>query len=358
VLKVSLVFKNQFSKILEMKSNNQITSFLFCVVVILTISVSSYAQPMQQWVRYEGKEGPGKGKHIVFISAEEEYRSEESLPMMAKILSQRNGFTCTVLFAIDPKTGAIDPNNQTNIPGMEHLQKADLLFMCMRFRELPDDQMKYFVDYLQSGKPIVALRTSTHAFLYSRNKESVYAKYSYNNKNMEWNGGFGRQVLGETWISHHGVHGSEGTRGLINGLSASHPILKGVKDIWGPTDVYTVTGLNPNTNVLLHGQSTLGMTAEAPLSYAKSVMPVAWTTSYKNDYGTTARIFATTMGASIDLLSADLRRLLINASYWALEMEGLIPEESDAETIGTYEPIMFGFDKFKKGVKPADYNLK
>jgi len=39
-------------------------------------------------------------------------------------------------------------------------------------------------------------------------------------------------------------------------------------------------------------------------------------------------------------------------------MEGQIPEKSNAETIGAYEPIMFGFDKFKKGIKPSDYNLK
>lgn len=342
-----------------MKSkNNSARTILFSIVVILCSSISLWAQPPQQWVRYEGKEGPGKGKHIVFISAEEEYRSEESLPMMAKILSQHHGFTCTVLFAIDPKTGAIDPNTQTNIPGLEHLQTADLLFMCMRFRELPDDQMKYFVDYLQSGKPIVALRTSTHAFLYSRDKESKYARYSYNSKIKNWEGGFGKQVLGDTWISHHGAHGSEGTRGLINGLSSNHPILKGVKDIWGPTDVYTVTNLNENTTVLLYGQSSLGMTADAPLSYAKSIMPVGWTTSYKNEYGTTARIFATTLGASVDLVSEDMRRMLINASYWALGMEGQIAEKSNAETVGAYEPIMFGFDKFKKGIKPSDYNLK
>lgn len=341
-----------------MKFKNQSIVFFITSVLMLTSFFSIQAQPDPLWVRYEGKEGPGKGRHIVFISAEEEYRSEESLPMMAKILSQRHGFTCTVLFSIDLETGTIDPNNQTNIPGMELLQTADLLFMCMRFRELPDDQMKYFVDYLHSGKPIIALRTSTHAFLYSRDKENKYAQYSFNSKIKNWAGGFGKKVLGETWVSHHGIHGSEGTRGLVNGLVSSHPILKGVKDIWGPTDVYTITGLNPNTNVLMYGQSSLGMTADAPLSYAKSIMPVAWTTSYKNEMGSTARIFATTLGASVDLLSEDLRRMLINASYWALEMEGQIPERSNAETVGPYEPIMFGFDKFKKGVKPADYTLK
>lgn len=342
-----------------MKTWNNISyALLRSLLVILVTSISSCSQPLQQWVRYEGKEGPGKGKHIVFISGDEEYRSEESLPMMAKILSQRHGFTCTVLFAIDPATGTIDPNQQTNIPGMEHLQTADLLFMCMRFRELPDNQMSYFEEYLQTGKPIVALRTSTHAFLYSRNKESKYARYSYNSKVKDWEGGFGKKVLGETWIAHHGVHGSEGTRGLINGLSASHPILKGVKDIWGPTDVYTVTGLEAGTNILLYGQSTSGMTAESPMSYAKSIMPVAWIKSYQGEKGKTTRIFTTTMGASMDLKSEDLRRMLINASYWGLGMEAQIAEKSNAETVGVYEPIMFGFDKFKRGMKPSDFNLK
>jgi len=339
-------------------SYHRLYTICFAMVAILASSISSCTQPMQQWVRYEGKEGPGKGKHIVFISGDEEYRSEESLPMMAKILSQRHGFTCTVLFAINPATGEIDPNTQTNIPGMEHIQKADLVFMCLRFRELPDDQMKYFEEYLQSGKPIVALRTSTHAFLYSRNKESVYAKYSYNSKAKNWENGFGKIVLGETWVAHHGIHGSEGTRGLINGLSASHPVLQGVKDIWGPTDVYTVKDLGANVNVLLYGQSSLGMTSDAPLSYEKSIMPVAWTKLYQTEKGKTARIFSTTMGASMDLKSEDLRRMLINASYWALNMETQIPDKSNAETIGAYEPIMFGFDKYKKGMKPSDFNLK
>ena len=338
--------------------NHSINVLAQTIIALLATVILSYSQATQQWVRYEGKEGPGKGKHIVFISGDEEYRSEEGLPMMAKILSQHHGFTCTVLFAIDPKTGTIDPNTQTNIPGMNRLQTADLLFILLRFRELPDDQMKYFDEYLQSGKPIVALRTSTHAFFYKRNTQSPYARYGTQSTVKNWEEGFGKSVLGETWVSHHGVHGSEGTRGLINGLFASHPILKGVKDVWGPTDVYTVRSLDPETNILMYGQSTLGMTAEAPLSYAKSVMPVAWTKSYQNEHGKTARIFATTMGASMDLKSEDLRRMLINASYWAMGMENIIPEKSNAQTVGAYVPIMFGFDKFKKGLKPSDFDLK
>ena len=78
----------------------------------------------KDWVAYEGKEGPGVGKQIVFLTGDEEYRSEEGLPMLAKILAVRHGFKCTVLFSIDPKDGTINPTVTTNIPGMEALADA------------------------------------------------------------------------------------------------------------------------------------------------------------------------------------------------------------------------------------------
>ncbi len=115
-----------------------------------------------------------------------EYRSEEALPMLAQILSQKHGFDCTVLFAIDPSTGAIDAMNPSNIPGLEHLAKADLMFLFTRFRELPDAQMKYIDQYIQSGKPVIGLRTATHAFMYKKNLKSPYAKYDYQSKVEGW----------------------------------------------------------------------------------------------------------------------------------------------------------------------------
>src|SRR5438094_7674167 len=68
---------------------------------------------------YEGKNGRGLGKQVVLLSGDEEYRSEEGLPQLAKILAQRHGFKCTVLFAINPADGTIDPNVRTNMPGAE-----------------------------------------------------------------------------------------------------------------------------------------------------------------------------------------------------------------------------------------------
>jgi hypothetical protein len=98
-----------------------------------------------QWITYEGKAGPGQGKHIVFLAGDEEYRSEEGLPMLAKVLSQRHGFKCTVLFPIDPD-GTINPNNKASLPGAEALDSADAVVMLLRFRAYPDEPMKHFVD--------------------------------------------------------------------------------------------------------------------------------------------------------------------------------------------------------------------
>ncbi|MDQ3535178.1 MAG: hypothetical protein M3421_06085, partial [Bacteroidota bacterium] len=170
-----------------------------------------------------------------------------------------------------------------------------------------------------------------------------------------WEGGFGRRVLGETWVEHHGDHGKEGTRGLINGVFENHPILNGVQDIWGPTDVYTIRDLPENAEVLVYGQVTEGMTPESMVNFKKSIMPVAWIRHYKGEKGLSTPIFATTMGASVDLVNEDLRRLLVNACYWAVGFEKQIPERGDVSIIGKYEPTMFGFGSFQKGLKPSDY---
>ncbi|OHB76589.1 MAG: hypothetical protein A2W31_02020, partial [Planctomycetes bacterium RBG_16_64_10] len=225
-----------------------------CGLVVLGYGRLSADEP---WVIYDAGAGPGQGKQIVLIAGDEEYRSEEGLPMLAKILARRHGFRATVLFSINPDDGTIDPNNQTNIPGLEQLAAADMMVIATRFRELPDHQMQYVDDFVESGKPILGLRTATHAFCYERNKQSRYAKYDF--RSRDWPGGFGQQVLGDTWISHHGHHGQESTRGVIDPAHQDHPILRGVKDIWGATDVYTIKHLPADAQVLVHGQVLCGM---------------------------------------------------------------------------------------------------
>jgi hypothetical protein len=308
----------------------------------------------------QGGNGPGKGKRIVLVSGDEEYRSEQALPQLARILSQRHGFDCTVLFAIDPKDGTINPNQSDNIPGLEALDSADLMILFTRFRNLPDMQMKHIVDYVESGRPVVAMRTSTHAF--DLKTSTTYQRYSWNSK--EWVGGFGRQVLGETWIDHHGRHGVQSTRGIVVKGREGHPILRGIQSgaIWVPTDVYKVRSPLPDgAQPLVLGEVLEGMNpSDASVAGKQNdpMMPVAWTKTYTGAQGKPARIFTTTMGSAQDLLNESFRRLIVNACYWSIGMEGRIAERSSVELVGAYEPLPFKFGGAAKGVKPSDLELK
>ncbi|MBI4657897.1 MAG: ThuA domain-containing protein [Verrucomicrobia bacterium] len=311
------------------------------------------------WAVFEGKNGPGKGKHIVFVTGDEEYRSEEGMPMLAKILASHHGFKCTVLFSINPADGTIDPNNQTNIVGLQTLSSADMMVLFTRFREPPDIHMKYIADFLNSGKPILGLRTSTHAFEIKRNKQSHYAKWDWRSK--EWQGGFGQQVLGDTWINHHGNHGKESTRGIINEAMKNHPILKGVVDIWGSSDVYGIKNLPKEAKTLVYGQVLTGMKpTDPPVDGPKNdpMMPLIWIREYVGETGKSSRVITTTIGAAPDLESPDLRRLLVNSCYWGLGLEERIPAKSNVDIIGEFTPTFFGFGKYKKGVKPSDLELR
>jgi hypothetical protein len=327
------------------------------VVFVAMVLGSALTWGADEWISFPGGDGAGKGKKVVLVSGDEEYRSEEALPQLAKILSKHHGFACTVLFAIDPKDGTINPNVTTNIPGLEALDSADLLIIQTRFRDLPDDQMKHVVDFLAAGKPVIGMRTATHAFNIPKGK--TYAKFSYNFGGKDFEKGFGRQVLGETWVNHHGSHGKQSTAGIIAPGAENHPILKGIKngDIWGPTDVYVAKPTEGST-ILVLGAVLSGMKpTDAPIEGPKNnpMMPVAWAKNYKVGDGKEGRSFCTTMGAATDLPSEGVRRMLVNAAYWGLGMEDKIDPKMDVSIVGKYTPTAFGFGGYKKGMKPQDY---
>lgn len=328
------------------------------LTVLLAASVASLSPAADPWITFEGGDGPGKGKHIVLVSGDEEYRSEEALPQLAKILSKHHGFTCTVLFAVDPMDGTVNPTVTDNIPGLEKLKSADLMVVFLRFRNLPDEQMKHVVDYLQTGKPVVGMRTATHAF---NLKGPTYKKYTWTGKEKGYEGGFGKQVLGETWVAHHGAHGKEGTRGIPAPGQENYPILKGIEpgSIFGTTDVYTVKlPLPGDSKPLVLGQVTKTLDPKSEAVEGKKndpMMPVAWTKTYTTDSGKTGRVFTTTMGASQDLQWEGTRRMLVNGCYWALGMEDAIPAKSDVSIVGEFAPTPFKMNGHVKGTKPEDY---
>jgi type 1 glutamine amidotransferase len=333
------------------------TFFVALFACSVALSGSAADDP---WVVYPGGEGPGRGKHIVLVSGDEEYRSEESLPMLGKILATHHGFKCTVLFAVDQETGLIDPDNQNNIPGLHHLASADLMIIHIRFRDLPEGQMRHIAEYVDSGRPIIGIRAAVAAFRIP-DTSKTYARYGFRSKIENWEGGFGQQILGMTWIRHHGRHGQESTRGVIVPGMESDPIVHGCEDIWGPTDVYaTPQPLPGDSQALVLGQVLEGMKPDdKPVAGKKNdpCMPIAWTKTYRGGSGRIGRVFTSTIGAATDFESEGLRRLLVNASYWCLDLEDQIPPRADVRTVGEYLATPFGFGKYKRGVRPADHAL-
>lgn len=311
--------------------------FLAVLVLLIKLCTVNAAEPGHV---IEGKEGIGKGQHIVFVTGEEYYRSEEGMSMFAKILSQHHGYKCTVLFAMDPITGFINANMANNIPGLEALKSADLMVVFARFRELPDADMKHIVDYVNAGKPVLGIRNATHAFRYSANSTSLYKSWDFQSK--AWLGGFGQQILGDTWIAHYGKFQKEATLATVVSTQRNNPVLRGVADtIFCHTDVNSVERLMPKDLVLMQGQVLSGLNPMDPpvTDKRKDVrMPFAWFKTYTAPSGKEGRSFSTTAGASLDWQSEDLRRLMVNAIYSLTGHEKDIPEKSNVNFIGEYKP--------------------
>ena len=164
------------------------------LVSLLTVLTALPAFAADRLV-FPAKGGDGSEKHIVLIAGDEEYRTEESMPMLGKILSQQHGFKCTVLFSFGPD-GAdyIDANNQAGLRGLDSLDSADLMLIGTRFRRPDEKQAAHVTAFLNAGKPVIGIRTSTHAF----NGNGKFGSISF--------GEFGRKILGEQWVSHHGGH--------------------------------------------------------------------------------------------------------------------------------------------------------
>ena len=317
---------------------------LFITVGVLWFGIMSAlpAAVGEDWLRYPAKdaaaiEGPGNGKHVVLIAAEEAYRSELSMPLLARILA-RHGFTCTVLFATDPQTGQIDPRVKDNIPGIEQLADADLMIAFLRWRELPDEQMKHIIDYSESGKPIIGIRNATHPFRYRQNPQSEFARFDSSSSDPA--GGWGRAVLGETWVKHYGKNLVESTLGLVAAGQEDHPIMRGVRSrFWIPDDVYGISDqLAGDSLPLLMGQPLQGWSPGDPAVADKPPVPIGWTKSYTGKSGKPSRVFTSTMGHGDAFRQENFRRMLVNACYWCLQIEEAIDPLGDVAIYGAYQP--------------------
>ncbi len=323
------------------------SSSFFSIMTALACLVStSLANP----VNYAASE-PSRGKRLVLIASDHEYRSEETIPALARILSKYHGFDCTVLFGLNG-AGEIEAG-ASNIPGLEALRDADGVVMFTRFLALPPEQMKYIDEYLNRAGPIVGLRTATHGFNY-KDKQDPFYKYHFRHKGGGYEAGFGHQVLGQSWVGHYGRNHKQSTRITIIPEQAGNPILRGVRDIHVQAGAYNAEPTE-DWNILTMAQPLMSMDFDGEPDAAKPPMASEWTRSYTGEDGRRGRVFTSLYGASEDILNAGYRRMLINGIYWSLGLEDQIKADSTIDFVGPYQPNTFGGRVEAKGIKPAMY---
>ncbi len=331
--------------------NNKLITWIIAALCFTGIRI--LAAPLV----YEGGEGIGKGKHIVFIANDHEYRSEETCPLLAKMLAKYHGFKCTVLFGVD-KNGFIKPGARS-IPHLEVLNNADLLVFFTRFMSLADDQVQHIADYTERGGPIVGMRTSTHCF---NRQGGSWKKLNFNYRGKDYQGGFGRQVFGNTWNkatgqSHYGDNHGEGGVYTAVASAKEHPIMMGVNAFHGYSGAYK-SQPPADATPLIEVQVLNTFEPSDDINTNKAKVNAGWTRSHytaPSGERKTARVVYTSIGASEDLKDANSRRFLINSCLWAMGMEKLITPDLPVDLVGGFEPsAYFTSALYRSDVKPAD----
>jgi type 1 glutamine amidotransferase len=240
---------------------------LACVCALLITAVYAQAAPKPT---------------IVLISGEYEYFSTNSLPAFKQFLESNYDLNCIYL-----------ERKGEEIPGLDVLKKADLSILYIRRMTLPEDQLAQIKSYVNSGKPLIGLRTASHSFENWKEFDNV--------------------VLGGNYHNHYGNALVATAR--INPDAASHPVLKNVaKEFQTAGSLYKTSPLAKGTTLLLTGS----ITNQPP-------EPMAWTHTYNG-----ARVFYTSLGHPKDFDHPAFRTLLVNAIHWTLDQPVPFPKSATA----------------------------
>ena len=205
---------------------------------------------------------------IHFISGAREYKSEESLKKFIPWLEKHYDVKCSVSWGHD---------GIKELPSLNELKEADLLFVFARRMNLVEPQMKIIRTHWEKGKPVVGVRTASHAFQKADNEV------------------FNRQVMGGNYQGHFG----DSPVKVVN--FGKHPILKGVGKITSDK-LYKAGSLAKSATVLQQGD--IGTDKHA----------VSWINNWKG-----LRTFYTSLGVPKDFENENFRRMLANAIFWTVE---------------------------------------
>ncbi len=271
--------------------------------------------------------------HVVLVAGDEEYRSEETMPMLGKILSQKHGFKCTVVFSLSKDGSYIDPNHSAGLKGLAALDDADLMIIGTRFRQPGEEEAAHLTKFMDAGKPIIGIRTATHAF---NGKGDFGGKIGFG----EW----GRKILGEQWVNHHGHHKVQGARGVKQTEFVDHPIFNAVEEIFAYSDVYGVVHLTDDDKILMRAAVTESLQPDSKnIDGEKNdpMQPFVWLHTYESPADKTGSSMCTTAGASVDMTNESLRRLIVNGVYFLTGHD--VPEKADVDYVDPYHPSFYGF---------------
>lgn len=209
---------------------------------------------------------------VCLVSGSLEYKSDESLAAFQKFLEQNFHVQCSRAFR----------KTDEDLPGLENLATCDVMLLFTRRLKISGDQLKRVQDYCLAGKPIVGVRTASHAF-------------------QNWLV-LDKDILGGNYQGHFGAGPLCDVR--IADRAQNHAILKGVRPFRSEGSLYKNTGLAKDVRLLLTG------------SIPDHSEPVAWTREYKG-----GRIFYTSLGHPKDFEDDNFKQLLTNALFWTAKRE-------------------------------------
>jgi nicotinamidase-related amidase len=236
--------------------------------------------------RFSGDTRP----HLVIVAAEDEYRTEETLPAFA-LAELGRAFRTSTVFG--------HAGNRHDLPGAEVIREADVLLLSVRRRNLPPPQLALFRDHLAAGKPLVALRTASHAF-HQRDATPPPGGLG------EWRD-FDATILGGSYDGHHAS--GLATFARILPEAREHPVLRGL-----PTEEFATAGSLYRNTPLAAGTTALLLGRAEGIPRPE---PVAWTHTAPGG----SRVFYTSLGHPGDFAVPAFRTLLRNAVHWTAGLE-------------------------------------